>query len=893
MSVTRRITVGQKVTRVTVGPQTVRVTTTQSTQTRVRMTAGTIGPQGPAGAAGPTGPAGLGVPVGGLDGQVLTKQSGTDYDSDWETPATGVTDHLLLSNIGVNTHAQIDTHIASTANPHGVTAAQVGALTDAPSDGTTYGRKDGAWVAVVGTVISVNGQTGIVVLDTDDLAEGVNLFNRFPAGGTAGQVLKKVDGTDFNATWQFNTVNAGNIDDWLSVGGDFPTAVATTTNVSLNTMHRLTTSGNPHNVLEADLSDLGTLTMLRADNDYTTNFSLDSSPGTGDKIVTEDQFGGFKTYCTLGTLPVSTPVNTALNLRLLASDNLTDVASQQTALNNITAVAGATNEHVLTKDTGTGNAVWKAAAGGASAIGDLTDVTIATPADNEVLAYDNGSGDWINQTAAEAGLASASDLTGHTGASTGVHGITGAVVGTTDTQTLSAKTLTTPTIDDFTNAQHTHAGASSGGTIAHSALTGVGTNTHAQIDTHIATISGNPHGVTLADVGGTTDHTALSNIGTNTHAQIDTHLALVNEHVDWTNASADFLTTGTVQVAETSVATTEDLIFANMDLAISGTFTTEIVGYNCDIDATYAASTIRVGSIKGYKFRYNAVDNGALAIAAPVMIVDGQIDAAGMPVSDSNGSQPIYYRFANPASTQGFVNGFMRVDVTSGSGMTIAFYSSSTISGAGNGLGYRGHVACDSTGTGSLKGVEGYAFPNSAAAFSESVCLEGTQIGTSRPGKRMGLRTNAQILVRGGLIVNIDSIATTTPDAHSMTHMDATAGAAGIYTEGDAEIDGELFCDGNISKAVTDVSSTPHTVLTTDTMVDATGGAHVENLPAISGLSGNREVVIKKVDASANAVTVTANGSDTIDGTATRVLSSQYDHVRLVAGNGTEWHVVG
>ena len=50
---------------------------------------------------------------------------GTDYVV---LISAGVTDHTLLSNIGTNTHATIDTHLASTSNPHSVTALQTKAI---------------------------------------------------------------------------------------------------------------------------------------------------------------------------------------------------------------------------------------------------------------------------------------------------------------------------------------------------------------------------------------------------------------------------------------------------------------------------------------------------------------------------------------------------------------------------------------------------------------------------------------------------------------------------------------------------------------------------------------------------------------------------------------------
>ena len=136
--------------------------------------------------------------------------------------------------------------------------------------------------------------------------------------------------------------------------------------------------------------------------------------------------------------PVSTAQATAIGLKLAIASNLSDVNNRQTAVNNLTNVSAATNEYVLTKDTGTGNAIFK--------------VVPTAPV-------------------------------------TSVFGRTTAVVAATNDYTWAQINKATSDIADITTKSHT-------------SLTSIGTNTHAQIDTaitnstsHISNTS-NPHSTT-------------------------------------------------------------------------------------------------------------------------------------------------------------------------------------------------------------------------------------------------------------------------------------------------------------------------------------------------------------------------------------------------------------
>lgn len=70
-------------------------------------------------------------------------------------------------------------------------------------------------------------------------------------------------------------------------------------------------------------------------------------------------------------------------------------------------------------------------------------------------------------------------------------------------------------------------------------------------------------------------------------------------------------------------------------------------------------------------------------------------------------------------------------------------------------------------------------------------------------------------------------------------------------------------------------------------LANATGGAITVTLPPVAASRG-RELVVKKTDASANAVTVDGNSSETVDGGANISTTTQNVAMRVLC-DGTQW----
>jgi hypothetical protein len=379
---------------------------------------------------------------------------------------SGTLDHTSdLTNVGTNTHANIDTHIAA-ANPHSGSVGED--IIDAVGD-LLYGD---AADSVVRLAIGTTGQALLVS------AGGIPEWST-PAGGgdvtgpasATDEALARFDGTSGKLLQNSNATltDAGN----LSVTGTVNGRNIATDGTKLDGIEAL-----------ADVTDTANVTAAGAEMTSNKNAASGYAGLNGSSKLTGSQqvYGtGVNTACEGNDSRLSdarAPTNHASN-HTDGTDDIQNATAAQKGLATAVQITKLDGIEALADVTDAANV---AAAGAlmttlADAKGDIfaasaADTVARLPigSDDNVLIADSGETTGIKWAVlshldlSNIGTNSHATIDTHI-AATAAHGATGAVVGTTNTQTLTNKTLTTPTIGDFTNATHDHSDASEGGTL--------------------------------------------------------------------------------------------------------------------------------------------------------------------------------------------------------------------------------------------------------------------------------------------------------------------------------------------------------------------------------------------------------------------------------------------
>lgn len=245
----------------------------------------------------------------------------------------------------------------------------------------TFKFKDGYFAGdVIANNIASTSYNSDIIPDTDDaydLGSVTNEWKDLYIDGVANIDSLVADTAD---------IDAGTIDGAV-IGG---------TTAAAGTFTDLTATGNT--VLGDAATDTVTITADVASNIIPSADDTYDLGASGSEW--KDIYIDGVAYVDSIAMPTTT-VTDILDEDTMSSDSATALATQQSIKAYVDSQITANNE-----------------------LGELTDVTITTVADNEVLAYDSTSSKWINQTPAEAGLVS---LTG--------------------TETLTNKTLTSVVLD--------------------------------------------------------------------------------------------------------------------------------------------------------------------------------------------------------------------------------------------------------------------------------------------------------------------------------------------------------------------------------------------------------------------------------------------------------------